>query len=303
MNIFVHLVLLLCLPPLIPGIINKTKAAVGGRRGPPLLQPYYDLFKLLRKDLVISHTVTWVFAAAPVVALVSAFAAGIMLPLGGLPPPVSFTGDWILFAYLFALGRFFTAAAALDTGSSFEGMGAAREVTFACLAEPALIFAVLALAGLSGQFTLSASLTTTLTGGISLHVASLALTAAGLFIYILAENCRIPVDDPTTHLELTMIHEVMVLDHSGPLFGIIHYGSALKLFVTGALLLQVVVPFQHLAPVAATALFCLGMFAIAVIVGLVESSMARLQLPTVPHLLMAATILCGFGFILGVRTV
>src|SRR5262249_19823030 len=141
--------------------------------------------------------------------------------------PISFTGDLILLAYLLGLGRFFTAAAALDTGSAFEGMGAAREVTYACLAEPAFFLGLLALAKLSGALQLATMLGTSLaphwmTAGVS---ASLALVLLSWFIVLLVENCRIPFDDPNTHLELTMIHEVMVLDHSGPAFGMILYGA------------------------------------------------------------------------------
>ncbi len=138
------------MPPLLLGVINKTKAWFAGRRGPPLLQPYYDLAQLLRKGMVISTTTTWIFRAGPVVTLARVLLAGLLVPFGGFDAPIRFTGDLILFAYLLALGRFFTTAAALDTGSAFEGMGAAREVTFACLSEPALFFAFLVLATLLG---------------------------------------------------------------------------------------------------------------------------------------------------------
>ena len=157
-DILIHIGLLLAMPPLLVGVIGKTKALFAGRIGPPLLQPYYDLAKLFRKGSVFSTTTTWVFRAGPVAGLATALLAGMLVPLGDKGAPVSFSGDLILFAYLFALGRFFTASAALDTGSAFEGMGAAREVTFSCLAEPSLFFGFLVLAKLSSSLTLSTML-------------------------------------------------------------------------------------------------------------------------------------------------
>ncbi len=300
-TVLFHTVLLLALPPLLPGIINKTKALIAGRKGPPVLQLYYDLFKLARKHVVISRTTTWIFIAAPVVTLAALLIAGLMVPLGSFSAPIAFTGDLILFAYLLALGRFFTTAAALDTGSSFEGMGAAREVTFACLSEPALFFALLVLAKMSGSLILNDLLHAPLAASWQTAAAPIVLVAVGLFILLLAENCRIPVDDPNTHLELTMIHEVMVLDHSGPLLGLILYGAAIKLFVLSALFLHIVLPFQFASPLLNGALFIAEMLGVAVGVGLVESAMARLQMRHVPYLLIAAILFCGFGFILLVR--
>lgn len=300
-DIWIHLALLVLMPPLLLGVIGKTKALFAGRVGPPLLQPYHDILKLMRKGVVISRTTTWVFVAAPAVTLAAVLLAGLIVPMGPFVAPIAFTGDLILFAYLLALSRFFTTTAALDTGSPFEGMGAAREVTFACLSEPALFFAMLVLARISGSLLLGTMLQAPTSGGWALHAAPLVLVALGLFILLLAENCRIPVDDPTTHLELTMIHEVMVLDHSGPLLGLILYGAAIKLFVLGALLLHVVAPFSVGNPWLDRVLFAGEMLGLAVAVGVVESVMARLQMRHVPHLLIAALLFCGFGFVLLLR--
>jgi formate hydrogenlyase subunit 4 len=297
----IHIILLLGLPPLLLGVINKTKAWFGGRVGPSLLQPYYDLIKLMRKGMVISTTTTWVFLAGPIITLATVILAGLLVPLGRFDSPIAFPGDLIFFAYLFGLARFFTTSAALDTGSPFEGMGAAREVTFACLSEPALFFALLVLAKVSGTLTLTTMLHGP-EGGFSAAVAApLVLIAIGLFVVLLAETCRIPVDDPNTHLELTMIHEVMVLDHSGPLFGVILYAAAIKLFVLGAVLLHVVFPFQTGLLWLDWPLFVLELLALAAVIGIVESVMARLQMRHVPYLLIAAMLFCGFGFILLVR--
>ncbi|MCF7818828.1 MAG: NADH-quinone oxidoreductase subunit H [Kiritimatiellales bacterium] len=300
-NIFIHLVLLLVMPPLLLGVINKTKALFAGRKGPPVLQLYFDLIKLARKGVVISQTTTWIFVGAPVITLVGIVMAGFLVPLGPFHAPVAFTGDLILFAYLLAIGRFFTTAAALDTGSAFEGMGAAREVTFACLSEPALFFALLVLAKMSGSLVLSDLLHAPLAVGSQGAAASLVLVAIGMFILLLAENSRIPVDDPNTHLELTMIHEVMVLDHSGPLLGLILYGASIKLFVLSAVLLHILFPFQSGSVPLDWGLFIVEMLVVAVGVGVVESVMARLQMRHVPYLLVAAILFCAFGFVLLVR--
>jgi len=300
-HLFVHVGVLLLLPPLLLGVIGKTKAAFAGRVGPPWLQAYYDLAKLLRKGSVFSTTTTWVFRAGPVVSLSTALVAGMLVPLGNHNPPVSFTGDLLFFAYLFALGRFFTAAAALDTGSSFEGMGAARELAFSCLAEPALFFGFLVLVKLSGSLSLATMLGGPFPAEWGAAGASLVLVAASLFIVLLVENSRMPFDDPNTHLELTMIHEVMVLDHSGPALGLIHYAAAMKLFVMGALLLQIISPFDAGSPWLGWALFLAGMGALAAVVGVVESVIARFRLSFVPTFLVAACLLSAFGIILLLR--
>jgi formate hydrogenlyase subunit 4 len=297
----IHVLLAAVLAPLLLGVIARVRAVFAGRVGAPLLQPYYDLARLFRKGSVFSTTTTWVFRAGPVVGLATAALAVLLVPLGGHAAPVSFPGDLVLLAYLFGLSRFFTAAAALDTGSPFEGMGAAREVTFACLAEPALFFGLLVLARLSGSLELTSMLGSHLSGSWTVAGASLALVLAGWFIIALAENCRIPFDDPNTHLELTMIHEVMVLDHSGPAFGMILYGAALKLFVFGALVVRLAFPWAAGSPWLDWPIFALGMLVVAVMIGVVESTMARLRMTHVPILLVAACLLSAFGVILVVR--
>jgi formate hydrogenlyase subunit 4 len=300
-NSLIHILLALIMPPLLLGVIAKTKAAFAGRVGAPFLQPYYDILRLLRKGTVFSTTTTWVFRAGPIVALATTLVASLLIPFGAHPAPISFPGDMILYAYLFALGRFFTMAAALDTGSSFEGMGTAREATYSCLAEPTLFFALITLSRLSGSYSLTGMLS-----GIDQRIwmnagATMLLLIGGMFIVLLAENCRIPFDDPTTHLELTMIHEVMVLDHSGPAFGLILYGAALKLFVLGAFFMHLALPFTTGNPFIDWGIFIVSMLLLAVAVGVVESVMARLRLVRVPQLLVAATILAAFSTLLVIR--
>lgn len=299
--VIVKIIIVVALPPLLLGVITRTKARVAGRIGPPLLQPYYDIAKLLRKQSVVSTTTTWMFLAGPAVGLVAGLIGAILIPIGDGRALWSFDGDFIALAYVLGLSRYFTMAAALDTGSAFEGMGAAREATFACLAEPAFILGLMALARATGSLSLSAFL-----GSASIsHIwatagASIVLVAAGLFVVLLAENCRIPVDDPTTHLELTMIHEVMVLDHGGPMFGVILYGAALKLFVFAALLVRIMIPIHDPAWLAWVA-FVLGLLAVSIVVGVIESTMARLRMLHVPALLLSACLLCALAVVLLVR--
>ena len=294
----IHVLLALTMPPLLLGVIGKTKALFGGRVGPPILQSYYDLIKLFRKGSVFSTTTTWVFRAGPVVGLVTAGMAALLIPLTGQAAPISFTGDLILLAYLLGLGRFFTAAAALDTGSAFEGMGAAREVTFACLAEPAFFLGLLVLAKLSGSLQLATMLGDSLAPHWMTAGASLALVLLSWFIVLLVENARIPFDDPNTHLELTMIHEVMVLDHSGPALGVVEYGAAVKFFLFGAIITRLGAPVSTGNQALDWGAFVMAMIVFAVGVGVVESIMARLRLVHIPNLLIGAGVLTGFGFVL-----
>ena len=291
-----HVAAFALLPPLLLGIANKTKAVFAGRVGPPVFQLYSDLAKLWRKGSVFSVSTTWVFKAGPVVGVATALLAAMLVPVAG-HAPLSFEGDAILFAYLFALGRFFTIAAALDTGSAFEGMGGAREATFSSLAEPALFFGLLVLGRLSRSLSLAAMLAGNWPPRTT---AALLLVVAALFIVLLAENSRIPFDDPNTHLELTMIHEVMVLDHGGPALGAVLYGASVKLFVLAAVVVGIALPHPASAW-AAWAIFVGGLFAVSVAIGVVESAMARLRLVHVPSLLVAACLLSGFGIVLLAR--
>ncbi len=284
--------------PLLVGIINRTKAVVAGRTGQPLLQPYNDVIKLLKKGAVYSRTTSWVFRAGPVVGLAATITALGLLPIGGLSGAISFSGDLILFAYLFGLMRFATVIAALDTGSSFEGMGASREVTFAALAEPGLLLGLAALARLTGCVSLSPMYAAIGSNSWGLAGSSLALVAAAFLVVFLAENGRMPVDDPNTHLELTMIHEVMVLDHSGPDLAFILYTSALKLWVLGALVVGLVVPVRSGNAWVDLGAALAGMAALAVGVGLLESSMARWRLIRLPQLLIGGVALSALALML-----
>lgn len=291
----------LLLAPMVPGIINRTKAFFAGRQGPPLFQLYHDLFKLLRKGTVYSNSTSWVFRAAPVVTLTASAGALMLLPvMGSAPALISFPGDLVLFAYLFGVARFFTVAAALDTGSSFEGMGASREIQFATLAEPAFLIALAALACLSHKISMSEIFSELAVNPFS-SLPVLLLVMTTILLVLLTENCRIPVDDPNTHLELTMIHEVMILDNSGPDLAYILYGSALKLWAFGTILVSIVLPFKTENYFCDSAVFLAGMLFLAVIIGILESIMARFRLDKVPKMLITAAALSIMALILTLR--
>jgi formate hydrogenlyase subunit 4 len=279
------------LSPLMLGIINRVKAKFAGRRGQPLLQLYYDLFKLLRKGSVYSRSTSIVIRLAPSVILACMAICTTLVPWGGLRAPAAFVGDIILLAYLLGLARFATVLAALDTGSAFEGMGASREVQFGALAEPSFFLGMLVLVLHSGALGLSNIMAglSTATGQISGIL--LILVACSWFVLLLTENSRIPIDDPNTHLELTMIHEVMVLDYSGPDFAYILYAAALKLWIFAALVVNLIVPVQSLPVWAQVPLFLLGMGVVTVLVGIVESILARLRLLQVPKILIGSATL------------
>jgi formate hydrogenlyase subunit 4 len=280
----------LLLAPLLPGIINKVKAWVAGRRGPPVLQLYYDLARLWQKSVVMSNLASPAFIILPAVSWVALLGAAMLMPLGPLGSAVEFRGDVLLLIYLLALSRFCTAWAAMETGSAFEGMGAAREVSYAVLAEAAMVAAILSLSVQSGSISLVTMLSPAAGPGI-------VLLAAGLFIVLLAENCRVPFDDPNTHLELTMIHEVMVLDHSGPPLATILHGASMKLLIFSVLMVQAVLPLGGLSPLAATGLLAGGVLLVTLGVGITESLLARLAFKRVPLLLTVAFLLCLFALL------
>lgn len=287
--LFCFIFALIACPALI-GIINKVKAFFAGRKGPRLLQLYYDIFKLLRKDRILSETSTCIMELGPIVNLGAIITAAFLMPAAGAASPLGFNGDIILFFYLFALGRIVTIFTALDTGSAFEGMGASREAQFSAIVE-IVVFTIITFLALvsTGEFSLgliqSISIANT---GIGLSVTPLLLIAVAFFLVILCENCRVPFDDPETHLELTMIHEAMILDNAGPDLAIIHYAAALKLWIMSGFLVLLIMP-RLIANTAATFfIYHIGIILIAIIIGVVESILARARFVKIPQLLLSA---------------
>lgn len=286
-----RLALWLLLAPLLPGIINRVKAWVAGRRGPPVLQLYYDLARLWQKRVVLSTLASPAFVLAPAVGWVALMGAALLLPLGRLGGALSFSGDMLMLFYLLALARFCTAWAAMETGSAFEGMGTVREVSYAVLAEATIFAALLTLSVQEGSTTLVTMLAPSAGAGA-------VLLAAGLFTLLLAENCRVPFDDPGTHLELTMVHEVMVLDHSGPPLAMILHGASVKLLLFALFLTEAVLPVGALSPLAAALALMAGVAGVTIAVGLVESFLARLAFRRVPLLLTTAFLQCLFALLM-----
>jgi len=289
----------LLLAPLLHGLVKKMKAAFQIRQGPPLLQPYRDLAKLRQKEPVRSATASWVFVAGPRVYFASAVAATTLVPTLVATPPLEGAGGILLLVGLLALGRFALATAALDTGSPFGGMGASREMTVGALAEPALLLALFA-AGLSaGSLNLGEIARRTGERGVSMHPSEL-LAAAALFIVLLAEAGRVPVDNPATHLELTMIHEAMVLEYSGPDLALVEWASAVKELLLVTLLVNLFLPMglaTGVSPAAlgvAALLLAAKIVALAMMVVLVETTNAKLRFFRVPEL-MASSL--GLGFL------
>ncbi|NTV28687.1 MAG: hydrogenase [Candidatus Omnitrophica bacterium] len=294
--IILHWLIALLLSPFLLGVISKVKAFFAGRVGPSLFQPYYDLSKLFQKSAVYSQTTTWVFRAAPVVALASALLLVLVIPLGGLDAPLKFQGDIFLVAYILALARFFMIAASFDTGFSMEAMGASREAFFACLSELVLFMNFITLALLTRSISLSQMIGADSPLSWSHLGPTLLLVVASLFVVLLAENCRIPIDDPDTHLELTMIHEVMILDHSGVDLAYMTYAAALKFLIFATVLVPILSGWTGVF-IKDMSIYITGLLGLAIVVGIVESSMARLRLNRVRNLLLIAFVLAFFGFI------
>ena len=291
-------VLLLVVAPLVPGVATRTRAALTGRRGAPVWQTYADVWKLLRRGTVYSRTATAPFRLVPVATLAAVLAAATLVPLDGRASLLGFSGDFVAFAYVLALGRFVLVLGALDTGSSFEGMGASREVTFASLVEFALFVALATLAVVTHSLSLSGMLGAPLTARWATAAPAIILIAAALFVLLLAECARSPVDDPTTHLELTMIHEVMILDHSGPDLGAILYASALKLSLLGVVVSRVAWPIAEYSAVARFGALAASVLVVGGVVGVVEASMARVRLTKVPLVVASAVALSALGLVL-----
>ncbi|MFL5302791.1 MAG: respiratory chain complex I subunit 1 family protein [Anaeromyxobacteraceae bacterium] len=284
-----QLAAILLLPFPVVGLVNRTKALWAGRKGPRLLQSLWDLQRLLGKRPVYSGVTTVLVRAGPLVLLASTLVASLMAPLLGGPGPIAFPYDFVVFAYLWGLGRMLLMIAALDTGSSFEGMGASREATYAALLEPALFLALGTLAAATGRNTFAAMLH--LGYGTPAQVAINAGVVVTLFILLQVEAARVPVDDPATHLELTMIHEVMILDHSGPDLAAVQYAAAVKLTVCAALIATVLNPLgPEDGPVLAAAANVALTAVVAVAVGFVESLVARLKLRAIPQYTLVGAV-------------
>ena len=291
-------ILSLALAPTLPGIINKVKAFFGGKKGPPVLQLYFDLFKLMHKSATYSQTSTLVTRIAPFAILFATLGAGLLIPAFFRGACCTFSGDIIFMAYPLGIGRFFMVIAALDRGSAFEGMGASREVLYSALAEPALFCGLLVLIHETGSLSISGIFEKLSVTMWQENPAIMLLIAVSWLVVLLTENARIPVDDPNTHLELTMIHEVMILDFSSKDLAMIEYASAYKLWLFSSLVVGLVISSQNVPSLAHLPVFLIGMTAVAVIIGAIESSIARMRLIHIPKFIVGAGALAIIALIL-----
>ncbi len=285
--------------PFFSGVILKIKAFFGGKKGPPLLINYYTLIKLFKKGSVYSNSTTMVFKLGPIVSLCTSITVLMFLPIAGHNPIFSFNGDIIFVLYIMGLGRFFTIAAAMDTASPFEGMGAAREAYFPIICEATMFMVLIFFYKLTGDLQLSAYFTQGNTMGLwSLAGAPLLFIVIAFFVILLTENSRVPVDDPATHLELTMIHEVMVLDHSGPDFGLIELGSFCKLFFYSTIISRLILPFDVTNSGLGFVVFIAGLFIVYIVIGITESVIARFRMDKVPQFVLTSFALVFFATII-----
>lgn len=305
MHTLFQITILIALPPFFIGLIVKLKAKAAGRKGPSVFQSYYDLRRLCRKGAVYSTTTGPVFRLGPLVVVASCFVAGMMMPLGGLPAALHFSGDLIVLAYVLALGRLAIVLAALDTGSAFEGMGASREISFASLAEPTMFLILISLGLLGHADPNNYGVEWSMTGTLAqmdmitwVHYGPALLPMSfALFVLLLLETTRIPFDDPTTHLELTMIHEVMILDHSGPDLALMEYGAAMKLMILASLLGRILLPHHFDSSMANAAMFVMKIAVLCCFITMVEVGIARLRMKQIPGVLFGALILAALSVV------
>ncbi len=285
--------LIIFFSPLLQGFIKKIKALSQGRVGPGILQPYYDLIRLFKKDMVISETASWIFHAAPFVTFVSVLAASVITPVFSLQGGIFKAGDIIAIIYTLALGRFFMALAGLDAGTGFGGEGSSREATLAIIVEPVLIMAIFTAAIAGGSTSLSILSRSANIFRSPAHV----LAFAAFYVALIAETGRVPVDNPDTHLELTMIHEGMVLEYSGPYLALMEWAHFMKQMLLFTIALDLFFPFGMqggstalgLAP--APGIYLIKVFIMGVAVALTESTRAKMRFFQLPSLLGGAFVL------------
>lgn len=271
-----NLIILLFVPFLMLGIIKKTKAFWSGRKGASILQPLYDFIRLMKKDFVISTTTSEVFQIAPIVNIAAVVFAALFVPLASGEAIINVPAGLIIFAYTLGVGKFLSLISAMDTGSSFEGMGASREACFTTIVEPAFFILIASIMTLSGNYTFDA-LSKIISSAGSFGILIIAFAVVILFIMVLVEGSRVPVDDPATHLELTMIHEVMILDNSGSDLAFFTWANGIKIMLISSLIAKMIIP-ENIGLTFAILLYLAVMFVISALIGTIESSMARIRM-------------------------
>ncbi|NJD03023.1 MAG: formate hydrogenlyase subunit 4 [Ruminiclostridium sp.] len=305
-DLVLQIVLVLLVAPLVNGIIRKIKSTIQHRKGAPVLQLYFDLIKLFKKNMVISQHSSWIFIAAPYIYFITVITAFIFVPVVPQLFSFGFIGDAILVVYLLALGRFFLTLSGLDTGSTFGGMGSSREMMISSLIEPSLIITIftLGLSSKAGSTAFQAIYEGNAKLGIGVISPIYLLLLAAMFIIIIAETARIPVDDPSTHLELTMVHEAMILEYSGRYLALMEYGASLKQLILITITANVFLPFGNsvipeLGLVFPILIYLAKVIVITVIIAIIEINTVKLRLFSVPNLAALAFILALLGFMSG----
>ncbi len=285
---FISIIVILSVSPLFAGMVNKQKAILTGRIGAPIWQPYYDLQKLFKKETINAKSSSFISRVSPLLNLVTLIIAAAILPVGFWKPLISFNGDIILFAYILGLARFFQILAAMDIGSSFEGMGAAREATFALFAEPIFFFTIGSISFISELTSLYDIYHSIQLTNISYEVF-IVICSISVFMLAVTECSRMPVDDPNTHLELTMIHEVMILDNSGIDLFLYQYSSYIKLFIYAILEISFFYPFSKQSYLLGIIIFITGSIGLTFVLGIVETITSRYRMKNIPQYLLFAT--------------
>jgi formate hydrogenlyase subunit 4 len=292
-----QMALVLLLAPFLTGLVRKVKARLLRQQGPPVLQPYRDLLRLFRKEAVLAHNASWLFRVAPYLIFAATWVAGALVPTFATGLTFSWSADLIAITALIGGARFFLALAGMDVGTSFGGIGASREVMIASLAEPAMIMITFTLALIAGSTQLSSIAQFMLSPQAGLSV-SLGLALVALIIVSIAENARVPVDNPATHLELTMVHEAMVLEYSGRHLAMIELAASLKLLLYVSLIACIFAPWGLAAPGAGGVALAVGAVAYLVkltigagLLGLFETAIAKMRVFRVPEFLGGAFML------------
>ncbi|MCF6093067.1 respiratory chain complex I subunit 1 family protein [Microaerobacter geothermalis] len=293
--VLLQLVLILFTAPLLQGIIKKTKALLQSRKGPMIFQPYYDLWKYMKKDLVISHHASWLTRATPYIVFSALITAGLLIPTFSNRVPLQFAGDFIAFVYLIGLARFFTALTALDAGSAFGGMGASREMALSAIAEIAFLLAVFSVTIPFQTTNLETVASGLASGGWEIITPSHILSLLAMILVVITETGRIPVDNPDTHLELTMIHEGMLLEYSGRQLGLMVWGSLIKQFLIISLLANLFFPWgmsgEGWSIFLSLILFLIKIFFLGILLAIIETSYAKIRLFQVPKLLGTSMVM------------
>ena len=288
-----NILFLLVVPFLMTGIIRKTKAFFGGRKGASVFQPLYDFIKLMKKTSTFSNTTTWIFRFSPIVGFACTIFACLFIPIVGGTTIINIQGGLIIFAYALGLSKFISLLAAMETASSFEGMGSSREACFTTIIEPAFFIVIASIMALCKIYTFdSLALVIQNAGSIGYLIVIFAVLA--LLIMLLTEGCRVPVDDPATHLELTMIHEVMILDNCSSELALISWSAYMKMFLLASLISNLILP-SNLGMGISIIAFLLMMFVISVLVGIIESGIARLRMS---HVFEFVFVMSSFALVI-----